>query len=397
MINLLNWAEAEKIRFWGDPEDIKQMIDKGNFLMAAQELQDRLGSAKIGEFLDFVFGDKSVRPSNAHLLLPHIPFRAILTTNYDSLIEGGYALKSDGKIPPVFTQEDLLDRPSPLRRNDFFIFKLHGHIDRPSTIILGSRDYQEILFRTPGYRHFIETLFSTHTIVFVGFGAEDPDLDIILDKLSSIYSRTLDKHYILLPSERMNPTEKRRLAFDRRLEVIDYKKDKGHTQVTEFFRELIVQVERKEIEITPFHDIEEDRLNIYLSGSYKDIDLLNRIAKFLKENGYSPWLPETKPYQLYGQKSANALNQADCMILILSKKSAPSMWIRNMVEHAIFRELENKMNVIPIVIGIAWTPSYLANRQLIKLDEAFDFDDKELKLLLNELSRLENKKQELKK
>lgn len=387
LTELLDWAVANQIKFWGDPEDIRQMIKKGNLLMAAQELQDRLGTTMIGEFLSFVFGDKLVRPSETHRLLPHIPFRSILTTNYDSLIEGAYAVENEGRIPAVFTQEDLLSRPSPLRRDNFsFIFKIHGHIDRPSTIILGSKDYQDLLFRTPGYRQFIETLFSTYAVVFIGFGVNDPDLNNILDRLSSIYSRTLDKHYILLPSGAMNLTEKRRFAFDKRLEIVEYTKDQNHTQVTEFLRELIVQVGREHKEVEPYPGIGPGQLKIFLSGSFKDQDSLSHIADFLRENGYSPWLAneEIKPGEALTQKISTAIEKADCMIIVFSKNSIQSEWVRYETLSALVRELENKMFIIPIVIGhVNNLPMYLMDRKFLILKEIFD--SKDLRPLLESL------------
>lgn len=392
LTELLDWAIANQIKFWGDPEDIRQMIENGNLLMAAQELQDRLDTTMIGEFLSSVFGDRLVRPSETHRLLPHIPFRGVLTTNYDSLIEGAYAIENEGRIPTVFTQEDLLTRPSPLRRDDFFIFKLHGHIDRPSTIILGSRDYQDLLFRTPGYRQFIETLFSTHTVVFIGFGTNDPDLNNILDRLSSIYSRTLGKHYILLPSGTANPTEKRRFAFDKRLEIVDYIKDQEHTQVTEFLRELIVQVGREREEIEPYPSIGPDQVRLFLSGTIEDRDSLTRIAEFLRENGYSPWLAEEqiKPGEVMTQKISAAIESADCMIIIFSKNSIQSEWVRHETESAMVRELEGKKFIIPIVIGDVRSPMYLMDRVYLKLEELFN--SKDLRPLLELLSRIKKRR-----
>jgi len=393
LTKLLDWAIANQIKFWGDPEDIRQMIEKGNLLMAAQELQDRLGTAMIGEFLSFVFGDKLVRPSETHRLLPHIPFRGILTTNYDSLIEGAYAVENEGRIPTVFTQEDLLSRPSPLRRDDFsFIFKLHGHIDRPSTIILGSRDYQDLLFRTPEYRQFIETLFLTHTVVFIGFGANDPDLNNVLDRLSSIYSRTLDKHYILLPSGTMNTTEKRRFAFDKRLEVVEYIEDQDHTQVTEFLRELIVQIGREREEVEPYSGIEPDQLRIFLSGSFKDRDSWSRIAEFLRENGYFPWLAdeEIKPGEVLVQKLSEAIERADCMITIFSKNSIQSEWANRETMSALLREIEHKLFIIPIILDDVKPPIYLRDRLYLKLKETFD--SKDLQPLLESLSRIKKRR-----
>jgi len=396
LIELLKWAEDEKIRFWGEPRDIEKIIEKNNLLMAAQELQERVGTERIGEFLNSVFGDKSVRPSSTHRILPHIPFRGILTTNYDSLIEGAYTIENEGKIPPIFTQEDLLSRPSPLRRSDFFIFKLHGHFDRPQTVVLGSRDYQNLFFRTPGYRHFLETLFSTHTVIFVGFSAEDPDVNNALDRLSSIYSRTLDNHYILLPSYRMNYTEKRRLAFDRRLEVIEYIEDKNHTQVTEFLQELVVQVKREPKEITPYIGAEPSQLKIFLSGSFKDHAVLVGIAKFLREKGYSPWLAKEKirPGEVWSQRISAAIQSSDCMIVVFSENSVQSEWVRKEFEFASYRALEDRMRIFPIVIGEVIPPAYLRDIIYLRLNRTFDTED--LEPLSRALKVLEHAKQNLK-
>src|SRR4051812_11317699 len=52
---LLDWALARQVRFWGDPEDIRSMINGGDLLMAAQELQERVTMSSIGDFLNHVF------------------------------------------------------------------------------------------------------------------------------------------------------------------------------------------------------------------------------------------------------------------------------------------------------------------------------------------------------
>jgi len=95
------------------------MITSNDLLPAAQELQERVGTPAIGEFLASVFQDHQVVPGISHRVLPKISFRAILTTNYDSLIEGAYTIENGGRIPPVLTQEDLFFRPSPLRGSEF--------------------------------------------------------------------------------------------------------------------------------------------------------------------------------------------------------------------------------------------------------------------------------------
>lgn len=373
LIELLEWANNHPIECAGlDYSNTGEIIAKGNYLMAAQELQDKLNGPLFGNFLKEMFDDKSVLPSDVHKILPLIPFRAVLTTNYDSLIEGAYTIKNNGKIPPVLVQEDLPENHSPLRSDKFFILKLHGTYEKPSTVILGSRDYQDLLFRTPGYRHFLETLFSTHTIIFIGFSGSDPDLDNVLNKLSSLYSRTLGYHYILLPENTMNITEKRRMALDKKLVVIEYSVDETHSQIDEFLKEMCIQ--SKSEEIKPYPDVEREKLKIFINGSSEDIEFLKKIAAILREYGHSPWLAEeqTEADNIF-QRISEAIDSSDVMIVVVSKNSINSKWVKDEREYAMVRALDGKMIIIPIIIGDTEIPPYLKDKFLcIKIDENFD-------------------------
>jgi len=190
----------------------------------------------------------------------------------------------------------------------------------------------------------------------------------------------------------MNPTEKRRFAFDKRLEVVDYIKDQNHTQVSEFLRELLVQVEREPEEVETYIGIEPDQVRIFLSGSFKDKDSLTRIAQFLIENGYSPWLADEqiRPGDVLTQKIPAAIESADCMITVWSKNSIQSDWVRHETESALVRELEGKMFIIPIVIGDIRSPMYLMDKVYLKLEETFD--SKDLRPLLESLSGIKKRR-----
>ena len=232
---LLDVARFEDPKLGGLSTDIESAINAGKLTLVAQELSERVGSANLGRFLRDIFLDPDVKPTHTHRSLVEIPFRGILTTNYDTLIEGAYTLLTEGRIPPVITQEDLDRVPNPLRTKGEFVFKIHGDINRPDTIVLGSHDYQEALFRRPGYRSFLETAFTVNTVLFVGFGLEDPDLDNMLERLASIFSRTNDEHFALAPEGRFSALERRRLARDKRIRIIEYDNATAdHAQVGEF-------------------------------------------------------------------------------------------------------------------------------------------------------------------
>lgn len=386
---LLDWTKEQQIILWGNSEDIGDMINKGNYLMAAQELQERIGINKLSEFLTEVFRDSSVCPGVAHRILPKIPFRAVLTTNYDTLVEGAYALENCGIIPTVLTQQDLNERHSVLRKEDFFIFKMHGHIDRLSTIVLGSRDYQDIIYSLPMYRQFMETIFSIYTVLFIGFSGNDPDLNNVIDRLSSLYSRTLDKHYILLPSGKMNSVEKRRLLSDQRLSVIEYQVDDNHTQVIEFLKELNFQVNKTYNNGEVINEDTETR--IFISGSYEDAEIIQKISYFLNEKGYLTWDLQTIPNQGFSvsEKISRAIQKSYCYVIICSKNTNKSKWVSYELNYVLSKQIDEKVLVLPIVIDdYAYLPHYLQQIQALKLST--NFDANELQPLIPAIDRYKN-------
>ena len=91
---------------------------------------------------------------------------------------------------------------------------------------------------SPGYRSFLEAVFSTYTVLFIGFGGNDPDLDGIVDRLSTIYERSIGQHFLLIFLDEFSALERGRLLEDKRLDCITYRRDASHSQVVEFLLAL---------------------------------------------------------------------------------------------------------------------------------------------------------------
>lgn len=92
---MIDWCIENRIDLRADKSELIEIIQKKRFLTVAQELQERLGP-RLNACLNEVLHTGKIRPSEAHKLIPETSWVAILTSNYDSLIEGAYALKSGG-------------------------------------------------------------------------------------------------------------------------------------------------------------------------------------------------------------------------------------------------------------------------------------------------------------
>ncbi|MFC5409113.1 SIR2 family protein [Larkinella bovis] len=390
LLELLAWCQDNRAVFNSDPNEIGDMISKGNFLMAAQELQEIINPGEFTSFLNSIFRDRNVKPTQTHISLAKIPFRAVLTTNYDALLEGAYAIANGGIIPNTYTQLDTNTAINLLRKKDYFIFKMHGDIDSHKTVVLGSLGYNELLHNNPGYLGFLETLFTTQTVLFLGFGGSDPDLDFVLDRLSTIYSKTLNRHFILLPEKKFNFTEKRRLLLDRRLEVIEYNSENNHAEVDLFVQRLSRIVEKLQYRKSR----KKSKYNIMLVSLYKDIEIIHKIEPVLKEsNNYNfvSWQSMDSIFNIDEEfidsdadndddyleelRKLKNDNDIDVLLLLLTKQSLSFKDFESDIDFLLLKEIEINIPVIIVTVGEVSLPLKLKNKHHIKVSKDLDSND----------------------
>jgi len=350
---MIDWCIENRIDLRANRAEFIEIIQKKRFLTVAQELQERLGP-RLSACLSEILHAGKIRPSEAHKQIPKIPWVAILTSNYDSLVEGAYTLAYGGVVPPVFAQNNVGSALDCLRNNRHFVFKIHGDINIPESIILGNRDYARLLYLSPAYRSFLETVFATYTVLFIGFGGEDPDLNDITDKLSSVYERSIGQHFILIPNDAFSPIERRRLLEDKRLDCITYEKDDSHSQVVEFLKALAVRAKPDVPETPSPFKLEKLRPRVFISGSFKQVSFIRELAELAKEVGFEPWFAESeiKPGRDVQDFVSEAIVDTDWIVVVITKDSARSPW----VIHELGRAWAAQKQILAIRIGDAPIP-----------------------------------------
>lgn len=215
---------------------LRRAVKEGKYLMVADRIRRALGSSDFDRALDEIFRGPGLKPTSLHALIAEIGFSAVVTTNYDKLIEGAFA--SHGIIPPTYTFDDGPDIISALSHNRFFILKAHGDIDRKTTIILSERDYRNVLYRQPGYRAALNTIFITKTILFVGTSLSDVDVKLILESVSESFSGKGPGHYCLLPQNGIADAEVEHWRDLFGIHLLRYKPSAKHPEVEAFLTEL---------------------------------------------------------------------------------------------------------------------------------------------------------------
>jgi hypothetical protein len=134
------------------------------------------------------------RPSPVVRALARLPFPLVITTNYDLLFED--AVRSvPNKRPSVSVYESESQPPARYpypyepAPEEPFIFKIHGSVDRPESIVITDEDYIQFILRMgdPEKVHPIPWTFRYHLqtkpTLFLGYSLMDYNLRLLFKTL----------------------------------------------------------------------------------------------------------------------------------------------------------------------------------------------------------------------
>src|SRR5947209_2177670 len=107
---------------------LKRAVKEKKYLFVAEAVRKKMGAREYDEALDDIFRNPRLKLTKRHELIAEIPFTAVVTTNYDKLIEAAYSQYK--YIPPTYTFDNAPDIISALSHGRFFVLKAHGDIDR---------------------------------------------------------------------------------------------------------------------------------------------------------------------------------------------------------------------------------------------------------------------------
>ena len=141
--------------------------------------------------------------SLVHALIKELPLRAILTTNFDDLIERSLSQDPERRHKVIVTDDDL----AYISADELPVVKVNGSITQPNSLVLTRHDFESYADNRPAITDYIRTLLATSTVLFVGTSMRDPAFGSfnaeVLRKLG-VHRRTF---YLLVPQ--MSPLELR--------------------------------------------------------------------------------------------------------------------------------------------------------------------------------------------
>ena len=182
------------IPMWGELiEKIKSKIDITDPYMDSLKIaQYFYNSRDKKEYYEFLKSELEIdaKPNAIHDKLLELNPQHIITTNYDNLIEEQAYRKG------MFYNLVCKDSDLPYTSNNKMIIKMHGDFANRN-IVFKEDDYLSYSNNFKLLENYIKSIFSTYTVLFVGYSLSDPDTKSIFQWVKDILGDDLPRPYFL--------------------------------------------------------------------------------------------------------------------------------------------------------------------------------------------------------
>jgi WD40 repeat protein len=171
-------------------------------------LRKKLGDGFYQKALNDIFRPRDAKPGPVHQSVARLDIPAILTTNFDPLIE-----LAEPPSRPVYTWKESPQALHDLESDRPVLLKIHGTANRADTVVMAELEYHQAR-SNQSYQAVLSYLFRGYTFLFLGYGMNDPlDIDLVLKRNTEYFGPAARQHYALM--KQPSATEPRASEWDR--------------------------------------------------------------------------------------------------------------------------------------------------------------------------------------
>ncbi len=175
-----------------DKDFVNNMLEQKNYLLALQAISDLCDPGEYSSYLKDHYLRGGYKPSEIHKIIKDLDSKIVITTNFDKIYD------SLCKEPEYVTLEytDTRSIISSIKAPESIIIKAHGSIDDTEKIIFTAKQYYSAQQQYPEFYHLLSALFLTHTVLFLGYSLNDPDINLLLQFLHNTANSSCP-HYLV--------------------------------------------------------------------------------------------------------------------------------------------------------------------------------------------------------
>lgn len=296
----------------GDNRNSLTEVEKPtNYIEMASFLKEKLGQGLFGMEVRERFKHKTMKEIGGFLenqpynLLPKVfTNRFVLTTNFDNLIELVYQ-KNDKLLYPCSASD--INKMDDINNNVTILYKLHGTIDQPNSIILTKEDYIEHYKPDNEHSRILSKYLSGNSVLFIGCSLDEDDDIMPFYKKSINYAifscdvnerehaekKLSEKNIIpiLFPKNEfqyITDILKFCLYGRKEMENIEYKKDINTqllVQQAKVLQNRVAEAQEKLGKTTIIGKSDDNSVAVKMSGKYdlKDVSINSNITTLTQE------------------------------------------------------------------------------------------------------------------
>ena len=225
---------AGKMRNHSERLVADQLIKECKYLEAAEVIRADLSGADFAMALHQELSEPNYTPSKLHEAVRSLDLKVTVTTNYDQIYEAccdqGGADKYYNTC--MYYQSHLVNDLKSSRR---LIVKAHGCLSDPSKAMLTRGEYFRARRDYGNFYDILDALFTTNTILFLGYSLDDPDIRLVLENVH-ITAPTVSPHYAVV-EEGQHSAIKRAIKDSYNVELLEFSKG-GYNEVIDAVRQL---------------------------------------------------------------------------------------------------------------------------------------------------------------
>jgi hypothetical protein len=156
--------------------------------------------------------------------LTSLPFRAILTTNFDRVIHDAI-VSSRHQSPRDYKLGDASFSQA-IWETEFYVARIHGCVEAPASIVLSEAQFADLL-DNEAYIDLLTNTFTHKSVLFLGFSFYDPAIRHVFEQIEKRFGPAVPgRHLALVPSS--NTNELIQKASRLNIEVFQYEAERDH-------------------------------------------------------------------------------------------------------------------------------------------------------------------------
>jgi len=220
---------------------IKRLIKNEDYLTACELIRSKLVKGQFEQISKDAFLNPQFKSAEIHEHLFKLDCRIVVTPNFDKIYETYVTQETQGTA----SVKDYFDTDiaTAIKDSGRVILKIHGTIDNPSKIIFSRSDYASARSEYRDFYEILNALCLTHTFLFVGCGANDPDIRLLLED-AFFKHNAVKPHFMVISDKSLHKDMMPVIESTLNVNLLIYKSNKGsHQDLTDSLKRLVELVE----------------------------------------------------------------------------------------------------------------------------------------------------------